>query len=537
MTKKIEKLKDINYDDLPYDNKPDLRTHISAIAGVAKVFELKTVAVSEARVLEIGCAWGANLIPMAESFPKSEFVGVDLSKKQVEMAEATLKNMPKKLKNIKIKNKSFTDLTAKKDGKFDYIIAHGIYSWISKEKQDALIKKCAELLSDKGVIHISYNTLPGWNMVKTVRDLLKFHTKDTETFKGKGEDIGRILEFVSQNTSGDSSYGKFFADEWEQIKDKKLSYILHDYLEVENNPCYFSEFMSKAESNGLSYLGDISLPSMFLGNFSETVKNSLSEVKDIVKQEQYMDYLSNRRFRGTLLFKNSKKRVAHRNIKFESIKDMYFVTKSCFVEHAKPMDFKKGKEFEFASISNSEMTFKVKSGLAAAVLASIVSNALSPANKEKIIESALLLLKPSKAKQKETKENLEKIVSEVLLIWVMKGIIDLHSFDFPCAKEISSKPKISGISMAQIKLGVNYTTTCLHRTIELKPIEKIILSFCDGKNTVEDINNEIFKLVKSKALSIESDDEVKTEKQQKEKVANFVKGTLSMAIMNRLLIS
>ena len=79
------------------------------------------------RVLELGCASGGNLIPMAMDFPDSEFLGIDLSARQIEAGKVHLANL--KPRNIELRAASIMDVDAGY-GQFDYIICHGVFSWV-----------------------------------------------------------------------------------------------------------------------------------------------------------------------------------------------------------------------------------------------------------------------------------------------------------------------------------------------------------------------------------------------------------------------
>src|SRR5690606_29689840 len=128
-----------------------------------------------ARVLELACASGGNIIPLAELYPEAEFVGVDLLSKELEEGQRLIE--ANGLRNVRLLHRSVTDIDAA-FGQFDYIIAHGLFSWVDDEVQRHILRVCKENLGPSGVAYISYNTLPGWNLVSSVRDLMRFHTQN-----------------------------------------------------------------------------------------------------------------------------------------------------------------------------------------------------------------------------------------------------------------------------------------------------------------------------------------------------------------------
>ena len=157
------------YDAVPYRHGAVPDSHPARIGAIARLLGIPAAPPDRCRVLELGCGEGMNLLPLAERFPKSEFVGVDFSAKQIAVAEAAREACG-------IGNARFVcaDLRAWKPdgGAFDYVIAHGVYSWVPAEVRDRLLALCAGALSPNGVAYVSYNTLPGWSLPGGVRKIL-----------------------------------------------------------------------------------------------------------------------------------------------------------------------------------------------------------------------------------------------------------------------------------------------------------------------------------------------------------------------------
>ena len=154
------------YDEVPYEGYPVPHSHPDRLKTIAKLFGLESPEVETARILELGCGTGANIIPMAEQFPGARFVGVDLSERQIADGTDVIEKVG--LENIRLDHGSILNVDAK-HGEFDYIICHGVYSWVPRDVQDHILKVCGENLSPNGVAYVSYNTYPGWHMRQMVR--------------------------------------------------------------------------------------------------------------------------------------------------------------------------------------------------------------------------------------------------------------------------------------------------------------------------------------------------------------------------------
>src|SRR5262249_10252810 len=158
-----------SYDDMPYSNNPFYHTHPDCLATVATLFGMTPPPVPRCRVLELGCAAGGNLIPMAFTLPDSRFVGIDLSPRQVATGLAVIDVLG--LKNIELKPLSILDVDHG-FGQFDSLICHGVYSWVPAAVQDKILTLCAEQLAPNGVAYVSYNIYPGWHVGGMIREML-----------------------------------------------------------------------------------------------------------------------------------------------------------------------------------------------------------------------------------------------------------------------------------------------------------------------------------------------------------------------------
>src|SRR4051812_4905588 len=125
------------YDDVPYSNHPYAQTHPDRLATVAILHGLEPPDPFHARVLEVGCGAGGNLLAMAAATPGIRAVGVDLSRASVEAGRAAASAIP--LTNVELHEADVRALTAAPLGGFDYIIAHGLYSRVPPDAQDALL--------------------------------------------------------------------------------------------------------------------------------------------------------------------------------------------------------------------------------------------------------------------------------------------------------------------------------------------------------------------------------------------------------------
>lgn len=291
-----------SYDEVPYESHPYTQTHPARLATVATLFGLTPPPVAKCRVLELGCASGGNLIPMAEAFPGGEFVGVDLSARQV--ADGVKIAAAAGIRNVELRH---ADILAIDDswGEFDYVICHGVFSWVPDPVRAKILDVFARHLTPTGVAYVSYNTYPGWHMRGMIRDMMRFHATRFGTPAERVAQARALLDFLAQSAPADGgAYSTLLRAELEALRHQADHYLYHEHLEDVNAPLYFHQFMELATKYDLQYLGEARLTTMVLGNFTPEVEKALRAVAgDQTQAEQYLDFVRNRTFRETLLVK------------------------------------------------------------------------------------------------------------------------------------------------------------------------------------------------------------------------------------------
>jgi SAM-dependent methyltransferase len=255
------------YDAVRYPTYPRIETHPDRLAAVATLAGMAPAPVTRCRVLELGCGDGGNLIPMAYFLPGSSFAGVDLAAGAIGQGRELVRAL--KLRNIELREADLRDLD-RNAGAFDYILAHGLYSWIPPDVRDRLMALCAELLAPQGVAYLSYNTWPGRHERHILREVLLYHLREARAPQQRLREARRLLRAI----------GTPAALEMAASPDDLL---FHDDLAPVSDPIWFRDFAAHAEAHGLQYLGDVGPGPRSSGD------------------EQYDDFLRMRAFRQSLI--------------------------------------------------------------------------------------------------------------------------------------------------------------------------------------------------------------------------------------------
>jgi SAM-dependent methyltransferase/methyltransferase-like protein len=289
-----------SYDNVPYESRPIPTAHPDCFATVATLRGMTPPPVPTARVLELGCAAGGNLLALGQVLPDARFVGVDLSPRQIEYGQRIVDAVG--LTNVALHAVSITDID---DGwgAFDYIVCHGVFSWVPDEVRDKILDICQRNLVPNGVAYVSYNTFPGWHKGSLLRELMTFHARDvTEPAERVIRARGYLRFLADSLPEPDSPYGRIIRGAAEWLPQASDSYIFHEFLEDHNHPLYFEQFMARASAKRLQYLGESRSVDFEL---QQVPPASLAQIRggsrNWIEYEQHLDFLRNRQFRWTLL--------------------------------------------------------------------------------------------------------------------------------------------------------------------------------------------------------------------------------------------
>jgi SAM-dependent methyltransferase/methyltransferase-like protein len=292
-----------DYDQMPYPSMPFAYTQPAHLAALTALFGVEAPAADAARVLELGCASGGNIIPLAARFPNASFLGFDLSQRHVDDGRQRIAALG--LTNIEIRQGDLT--TLKTFGqRFDYVICHGVFSWVPKIVQRAIFEICGENLAPNGIAAISYNVLPGWHQRSIVRDICLHHAAAELSPRERVDKARLLLEEIAKSASETVPYGRLIRNEAKRIAQLPSAYVYGEFLAAENAPCYFHEFIGQAEQYGLSYLceGDLA-SSVSQSLFPETEQRiKLLAGSSRLAMEQYIDFFTGRPFRRSILVKS-----------------------------------------------------------------------------------------------------------------------------------------------------------------------------------------------------------------------------------------
>ncbi|MFO0613011.1 MAG: class I SAM-dependent methyltransferase [Polyangiaceae bacterium] len=249
---------------------------------------------------ELGCGMGDTLVALAAANPHARFWGVDLLPGHVAAARRLAEEGG--VTNVQLLECDFERLPREALPRFDFVVAHGVCSWISPEKRRAMFDVARALLTPGGIFFVSYNALPGWSAIEPLRRLLLDATRDMEA-----DPIARArrgIEFARALLDGGARY---FAENpgaravLEMIEQKDLAYVVHEYFHDHWHPLYFRDLATELTSHSedpFTFAGQYPLYANYTElAIPERLRDDFRRVPDRITYESLKDYASGTSFR------------------------------------------------------------------------------------------------------------------------------------------------------------------------------------------------------------------------------------------------
>lgn len=525
-----------SYDKVNYEGHTYGQTNPATIYGTAKLFGIDAPDPRKARILELGCAVGHNIAAIASIFPESECVGIDYAKSQIERGQKMVEQIG--LKNLRLEHISITDIT-KKFGVFDYIIAHGLLSWMSPEVQDKLIKVCKNNLSPKGIAFVSYNVKPGWAIPQMVREMVSYHVARFDDPATQVAQARLLLKsIVDMQKERGNPMAALLEQELNIINRQPEYYLLHEYLEGSNYQFYFADVVRRFEKVGLSYLAEATLASMSINNLPADIAKALGTINNQIRAEQYMDFFTGMRFRNTLFCHKEVK--PNYQVNAQVVTDGLIRNYLWFEKDFSDAAINSGKETSVRSY-RGRVGFKydtTKDPLALAMWCVLKEMDQSYISFDTFLERTYAKLKQSGYPQTATDAKAYKQqLMNYIVYFIFAGGIGY------CPKCVSLVDRIS--YMPEISPYVRYLAQtqdwCCNLFLEVIKFtiqDKLLIPLVDGTRTLVELSNEMARVAEATGVELFEVDgtPVKGAKDSRERMMRIVTNQLKLYMDNHLLV-
>ncbi|HEX4613905.1 MAG TPA: class I SAM-dependent methyltransferase, partial [Urbifossiella sp.] len=380
-------------------------------------------------------------------------------------------------------------------GTFDYVICHGVFSWVPTPVRAAILDVCARRLAPTGVAYVSYNTYPGWHMRGMIRDMMRYHAL---RFADPAQRVGQaraLLDFLAQSCRQEGAYPTLLRSELEGVRKQADHYLFHEHLEEVNDPVYFHQFVDLARAHGLRYLGEARVGTMVTGNFGPDVQKTLRTLAlDQVQTEQYMDFLRNRLFRETLLVPAAAE--PDWTINPDAVRGMHIASGGKPATKAPP-DVR----------SEAQAQYQTRTGMTLSTNRPVLKAAMQVLGDrwpgttpfaDLLAEARRLLGRPADTAD----DDATTLALGLVNTYISSDLLEFHAAPVAVSRAVGEKPEAVRAARLQAAGGATMVTNRRHELVKLTDLDKQLVPLLDGTRTRAELVEALTERALAGALQI-----------------------------------
>jgi SAM-dependent methyltransferase len=436
------------------------------------------------RVLELGCGDGGNALSIAQALPEASVLGVDASPVAIERGTALADAAA--LENVRLRCAMFESLTEGL-GSFDYIVSHGVYSWVPPPARAALLACVKRCLAPKGIAFVSYNAYPGSYLRDMARDILAYHVRDIEDPQRKLAAAQELMQTIVA-IEEPSPFARVLREHMERMLGYSDALLFHDDLAEVSTPFYFHEFVEHATRHGLQFLSEADLFESQMRDLPDSAAPLMAGLPDdAVVREQYLDFFKNRMFRQTLL--------GHAEASVNRALDDREIERCWIASSARPSEEEEKEEQQVEPAQPPQQTFATPEGF-------------TVTSSEPLVIAALHALEHAWPQALSFRELLEQAVAgsdldvpieqaaarlrEVLLQAYLARIAQLLGSPPSVAGDPPGRPLASALARSQHAAGSHALSSLLHANARLEgELEPRLFELLDGTHDRAELAREL----------------------------------------------
>jgi methyltransferase-like protein/SAM-dependent methyltransferase len=481
------------YDEVLYPAAVHVHTAPDRLATVGVLRGMQPASVDHSRVLELGCGVGTNLISMAFNYPHSRFLGIDLAHGPIAAGQKSISELG--LRNIELEPLDLCEAGQQRFGAFDYIIAHGLYSWVPHPVRERILALCRDMLAPQGIAYISYNAYPGNHLRELARGIIRFHTAHLKQPLEKIQQARGILEFLAQSTPTPDAYIMVLKSEFERVVKYRDEAFFHDDLSEINQSFYFHEFIGDAKRHALQFLGESSPNEVDPGKVTAEALSKLNELQggNEIVHEQYKDFVRGCGFRRTLLC-HQEVGLAPTRLS-EKVKALYI---SCDASPVQSDGEPISGRTVFRRSDGTEI--ETEHPLVVAALNYICSEWPCTISFSKALDRARSAV-PGNTAVSSLDANAASL-AEALLRAYEGGFLQLHVGPRSVVNSLSDYPVSSALARFELKRGP-LATSQLHKFVRLEdPVSRRLVQLLDGTRNYKSILHALLSSINSDPVEL-----------------------------------
>ena len=498
------------YDSFKYENLPFRMSHPDWMCTLGTLAGLDPPDVATSRVLEIGCARGGHLVPLAELMPDAAFVGIDLSPGQIDDARADALGVG--LENVAFHALDVREL-GDEFGKFDYIVCHGVYSWVPDDAREAILRSCRDLLTDDGLAYISYNTYPGWHARGMLRSMFARVVPEGPAPE-RARNARTFLDLLDRFVPDTLSLRTWLDTEINLLRHYSDRYLFFEHLVEENSPCLFSDFTERIHSFDLIHVTDAEVASTSIEQLgtdgAEAVDRRLRDTPTPylahLEAQQLLDFLTMRHFRRSILTHSRHLERLRPDFDVDAVSKTFVslerIRTNELGESEIELDVDAADGLEVSL--DDDGRFVVTSGdpvpiVAMWTLANSARRGMWIGDLVDVVASQV------------DDPGVSRRISEWASAAFSAGEVQLSRWPRPVAYELPEHPRTSRSARWQASQMRTSVTNLRHEELEIDDLDRVLIVHMDGSQTVENVVQAGLRALTDGTVEVEVDGEPVTD--------------------------
>jgi methyltransferase-like protein len=476
-------------EDYFYEALPFAETHPDHLGAIGSLFGIRHASPRRFRLLEIGSATGGNILPMAAAFPECHFVAIDRAEPSLAVAKlhaerARIPNIVLHLADIR----NFED----EPESFDYIVCHGVYSWMPNDARSVLRRFIRRHLAPTGLAYVSFNTLPGWHMRGALRDMLRREVQGIDRQSDRVSKARAFLKFMETNGESNDPARAWLSAELSILSEMSDHYLLGEHLVEHNQPEYFEDFVRDMAHDGLGFVTDAHASLVFPERLGPDAVRSLRDRgADFLRMQQSLDLVELRCFRRAILCRDDA--ALDRHVVASRIQPLAVRSR------LEPVD-------QVPDLTEGvEMSFKGQSGVIATdqalLKAALVE--LAPRSARGMMFESLVSSVANRLGLSALDDQLRARLSRNVLGLYTKGALDLWSAEKPTSFAVGDRPRAFSFARYQSHEGSEFCTSLLHEAVRVDSFDRALIKRLDGATEVSALLDAVVADARAGIVSVE----------------------------------
>ncbi len=491
----------ISFEHVPYDGRPIDGSRPEYLAVAAWLSGVRATHPGRARVLELGCAEGANLIPHAYHCPEASFVGIDSSPRHIEIASERRDRLG--LDNLTFVCCDIAELDAHEElaGPWDYILSHGVLSWVSDDVAEHMFQILGERLAENGVAYLSYNTQPGWMMRGLIRQVLMARTRGIEEAGAKLTEARNLLSLIAKTPFTSHHYSAYMAEEASDLLEHEDAYIAHEYLTEHNRAYTYGEIIARCERHGLKFLAE--LTPIAHGGLEERLRAVVGRItEDPIEREELADVLYGRAFRASVFVRADVQTIPDDEAKARLVDAAGFVTHITPVSKRPSLDPEDSEEF----VDREGVHIGAKHPVLKAALIELARAFPLALSFEHIVDRTFSLLSLRRVRTIEqplTAEERESLLEDLLRLVGLRHA-ELRLIPRGTVATSGDRPRVTTLARFESRTG-KWFTNAFHQAVELDEAAAFLVNLMDGSHTRDELAGQLAATLEEHGVAVQDE--------------------------------